>query len=133
VRRLLFHLGRTWRDLRRGGVRVLVRKVRRIPTVLRDSAPVRLLVGICDAVVLLGLAVRHRRGTHGRDWILERIRLARESASASSRRDPVDGAVRRIRSAISVGRIEEAAAFAGSLPQAVADNPRILHERSQVA
>ena len=131
MRRVLFHLGRTWRDLRRGGVRVLVRKVRRIPGVLRGSSPVRLFVGLCDAVVLLGLAVRHRRGTHGRDWILERIRLARESASA--RRDPVDGAVRRIRSAISVGRIAEAAVIAGSLPPAVAGDPRVLHERSQVA
>lgn len=131
MRRLLFHFSRTWHDLRRGGIRVLVRKVRRIPAVLRGSAPSRLLAGCCDAVVLLGLAVRHRRGTHGRDWILERIRLARESAS--SRRDPADGAARRIRSAISVGSVAEAAAIAGSLPQPVASDPRVLHERSQVA
>lgn len=132
MRRLLFHLGRTWRDLRRGGVRVLVRKVGRIPAVIRSSAPWRLAAGLVDIVALYVLAVRHRRGVHGRDWIFERVRLARMSAS-SSRHDPVDAAVRRIRSAVSVGRIAEAAEVLGSLPPLVGDDPRVLHERSQLA
>jgi putative glycosyltransferase (TIGR04372 family) len=133
VRRLLFHVRRTVRDLRRGGIRVLVRKVRRIPDALRSSSPWRLVTGTRDAFVLLVLAVRFRGGARGRDWILERLRVMRQSASASARRDPIDGAVRGIRGAISVGRISEAATIVESLPSGVLDDPRVLHERAQVA
>lgn len=131
MRRLLFHLRRTVRDLRRGGVRVLVRKLRRIPAALRGSGPFRLARGLADLVVLFGLAVRNRRGTHGRDWILERLQLLRMAAS-TARRDEVDAIVRRVRASVSVGRLAEARETLEAVPTRVVRDPRILHERSQV-
>jgi putative glycosyltransferase (TIGR04372 family) len=131
MRSALFHLARTLRDLRRGGVRVLLRKARRVPAVLGATAPVQVLRVVARAASVVGASLHGSVTARDRRWMVEQLSFLSERAT-DDRRDDAAAIVRQVRRDVAVGRISAAKAALEAAPPSLAGEPRILHELAQV-
>ena len=110
---------------------MLVRKARRAPAVLGRSAPFQVARVAARALEVAGASARAGTSAADRRWVVEQLSFV-GGRLRRTRRDAVESSVRRARGEIAVGRIAQARSVLEGVGQALADDPRIMHELAQV-